>query len=69
MPGEELSGSYLEAIWRGFQFARELGHGCRPVHFLVGIAEGGGPAAAALAAGAGRPLSHPTTRTRSVTMP
>ena len=56
VPGEELSGSYLEAIQRGFQFARELGHGCRPVHFLVGVAGGRGPAAAALAGGAGRPL-------------
>jgi hypothetical protein len=54
--GEELSGSYLEAIQRGFQFARELGRGCRPVHFLVGVAGGRGPAAAALAGGAGRPL-------------
>lgn len=61
VPGEELSGSYLEAIQRGFQFARELGHGCRPVHFLVGIAEGRGPAAAALAAGAGRPLREVVT--------
>ena len=61
MPGEELSGSYLEAIWRDFQFARELGHGCRPVHFLVGIAEGCGPAATALAAGVGRPLREVVT--------
>jgi len=61
VPGEELSGSYLGAVQRGFQFARELGHGCRPVHFLVGIAEGRGPAAAALAAGAGRPLREVVT--------
>jgi Clp amino terminal domain, pathogenicity island component len=61
VPGEELSGSYLEAISRGFQFARELGHGCRPVHFLVGVAGGRGPAAAALAAGAGRPLREVVT--------
>ena len=61
VPGEELSGSYLVAISRGFQLARELGHGCRPAHFLVGIAEGGGPAAAALAAGAGRPLREVVT--------
>jgi hypothetical protein len=47
----ELSGPCLEAIQRGFQFARDLGSGCRPVHFLVGISEGDGPAAAALNSG------------------
>lgn len=56
MPCEELSGPYLEAIRRGFQFARELGCGCGPVHFLVGMSEGHGPAAAALDPGHGRSL-------------
>lgn len=40
--------SYLAAIHRGFQFARELGRRCGPLHLLVGIAEGGDHAAAAL---------------------
>ncbi len=48
MPAPEPSGPYLEAIQRAFQFAHELGRGCGPVEFLVGIAGGSGPAAAAL---------------------
>jgi Clp amino terminal domain, pathogenicity island component len=52
---QELSEPYLEAIRRGFNFARELGRVCGPVHLLVGISEGAGPAAAALSAG--RPLA------------
>jgi hypothetical protein len=49
----EPSGPYLEAIRCGFQLARELDRGCGPVHFLAGIAEGSGPAAAALGTGPG----------------
>jgi hypothetical protein len=45
---EQPSGPYLEAIGRGFQFAREQGRRSGPVDFLVGISEGQGPAAAAL---------------------
>ena len=56
MGEEELSGPYLEAIRRGFNFARELGRVCGPVHLLVGISEGTGPAAGAL--NAGRPLAE-----------
>lgn len=51
-----MTGPYLEAIRRGFHFARELGRVCGPVHFLVGISEGDGPAAAALSTG--RPLAE-----------
>jgi Clp amino terminal domain, pathogenicity island component len=46
----------MQAMRRGFQFARELGRRCGPVDFLVGISEGGGPAAAALDPGPGRSL-------------
>jgi hypothetical protein len=53
---EELSGPYLDAIGRGFKFARELGQVCGPVHLLVGISEGAGPAATALSGG--RPLAE-----------
>ena len=56
VPFEELTGPYLEAIQRGFQFARELGCRCGPVHLLVGISEGDGPGAAALDPGQGRSL-------------
>jgi Clp amino terminal domain, pathogenicity island component len=56
MPDDDLTGPYHEAIRRGFNFARELGSGCRPVHFLVGISDGDGPAAHALRAGRGRLL-------------
>ena len=48
MCGQELSGPYMEAIERGFAFARELGHVCGPVHLLIGISEGEGPAALVL---------------------
>ncbi len=44
----EPSAPYQDAIRRAFDFARQTGTGCRPVHFLVGIAEGNGPASAAL---------------------
>ena len=37
-------------------FAREVGHRCGPVHLLVGVADGNGPAAAALDTGQRRPL-------------
>jgi hypothetical protein len=55
----EPSGPYLAAITRAFEFARQTGssgRGARPVHFLVGIAEGDGPAAAALRPPDGRSL-------------
>ena len=54
VPEPEPSGPYLEAIQRAFQFAHELGRGCGPVEFLVGIAGGSGPAAAALQPDGGR---------------
>lgn len=41
---DEPSGLYLQAIGRAFSFAAETGSGCRPVHFLIGIAESGSPA-------------------------
>jgi hypothetical protein len=56
---QEPTGPYLAAIRRAFDFARQTGsgaRGCRPVHFLVGIAEGEGPAAAALRPADGRSL-------------
>lgn len=56
MPDDDLSGPYHEAIRRGFAFAHEGGRRCGPVHFLVGISEGTGCAAAALDPGAGRSL-------------
>jgi Clp amino terminal domain, pathogenicity island component len=48
MADAEPSAAYLTAIRQAFDFARATGSGCRPVHFLVGIADGEGPAAAAL---------------------
>lgn len=51
-----MSSSYLDAVRRGFRFAGDLGCGCGPVHFLVGIAEGRGAAAAALDPGTGPSL-------------
>jgi hypothetical protein len=56
MAHDEMSGPYLEAIRRGFLLARELGQPCGPAHLLVGVAEGDGPAAAALDPGQGRSL-------------
>lgn len=57
MSDDDLSGPYAEAMRRGFHLAHQLGSGCRPVHFLVGISEGGGQAAAALdPGGPGRSL-------------
>jgi Clp amino terminal domain, pathogenicity island component len=56
---QEPSGPYLAAVRRAFDFARQAGsgpRGARPVHFLVGIAEGDGPAAAALRPADGRSL-------------
>lgn len=38
----------MQALRHGFTFARELGRACGPVHLLVGISQGDGPAAAAL---------------------
>jgi hypothetical protein len=52
----EPHGPYLEAIQHAFQFAHELGRGCGPAEFLVGISEGHGPAAAALHPGLDRSL-------------
>ena len=56
MSHDEMSGPYLEAIRRGFMLARELDQRCGPVHLLAGVAEGDGPAAAALDPGQGRSL-------------
>ena len=53
---EEPSAPYLQAIRRAFVFAAETGSGCRPVHFLIGIAESESPAATALAPAVGRSL-------------
>ncbi len=61
MARQEPSGPYLDAIRRASDFARLTGSGCRPVHFLVGIADGDGPAAAALRAADGRPLREVVT--------
>ena len=56
MAHDGMGGPYLEAIRRGFLLARELGQRCGPVHLLVGVAAGDGPAAAALDPGQGRSL-------------
>lgn len=48
------SAECLEAMQRGFEFARGLGRGPGPVDFLVGISGGEGAAAAALNPGPGR---------------
>jgi hypothetical protein len=56
MAHDEMSGPYLEALRRGFLLAHELGQRCGPAHLLVGVAEGDGPAAAALDPGQGRSL-------------
>jgi len=56
-----MSGPYQEAIRRGFRFARELDRRCESVHLLVGVAEGDGPAAAALDPGQGRSLRDVVT--------
>jgi Clp amino terminal domain, pathogenicity island component len=61
MAHDELSGPYLEAIRRGFMLARELDQRCGPAHLLVGVAEGDGPAAAALDPGQGRSLRAAVT--------
>jgi hypothetical protein len=50
-------GPYLAAIQRAFQFAREHGRDCDPADFLVGLAAGSGPAAAALDPGSGLSLA------------
>ena len=50
------SSGHAEAMHRGFEFARDLGIECGPVHFLVGIAEGGGPLRAALTGRGGQSL-------------
>jgi hypothetical protein len=51
-----MTPAYLEAIRDGFLLARELDVRCGPVHLLAGVAEGDGPAAAALDPGDGRTL-------------
>ena len=61
MAHDEMSGPYLEAIRRGFLLAHELGQRCGPAHLLVGVAEGDGPAAAALDPGQGRSLRDVVT--------
>jgi len=59
-----LSDEYGGALLRGFQFANEVGVTCGPVHFLVGVAEGDGPAARALS-GSGRSLRDVVTTERA----
>ena len=54
---EEPGGPYLDAIRRAFQFAREHGRHCDPADFLVGLAAGSSPAAAALDPGSGLSLA------------
>src|SRR5580704_16196888 len=54
---EQPGGPYLEAIRRAFQFARDHGRACDPADFLVGLAAGSGPAAAALRPGSGLSLA------------
>jgi Clp amino terminal domain, pathogenicity island component len=61
MGHHEMSTPYLEAIQRGFGFAHEIGQPCGPVHLLVGVAEGDGPAAGALDPGQGRSLRAAVT--------
>jgi hypothetical protein len=56
MADHDLSGPYWDALHRGFRFANELGSTCGPAHFLVGIAEGVGPAAQALTTARGPAL-------------
>jgi hypothetical protein len=68
MPDEIIHGPYLEAMRQGFNFARELGSGCRPVHFLAGIAAGDGAAAAALDPGEGVSLRDAVTSAASGTL-
>lgn len=55
MAHDESPDEYHEAVGRGLQFARGLGRTPGPAHLLVGISLGGGPAAAALRGGTGRP--------------
>jgi hypothetical protein len=50
-------GPYLEAIQRGFRFAREYGRDPDPADFLVGLAAGSGAAAAAPRPGSGLSLA------------
>jgi hypothetical protein len=61
MAHDEMSGPYLEALRRGFTLARELDQRCGPAHLLVGVADGDGPAAAALDPGQGRSLRAAVT--------
>ena len=61
MADNEMNGPYLEAIRRGFLLAHELGQRCGPAHLLVGVAQGDGPAAAALDPGQGRSLTDVVT--------
>jgi hypothetical protein len=67
MAHDEMSPPYLDAIRRGFLLARQLDQPCGPVHLLVGVAEGDGPAAAALDPGHGRSLRAAVTAVTAVT--
>jgi hypothetical protein len=58
---EQPGGPYLEAIQRAFEFAHAQGRACGPAEFLVGIAAGDGPAAAALHPGSGRSVREVAT--------
>jgi hypothetical protein len=55
MVDEDPTTAYQGALMRGFRFAHELGCTCGPAHLLVGVADGDGPGARALA-GSGRSL-------------
>jgi hypothetical protein len=61
---QEPGGPYLEAIQRAFQFARVHGRDCDPADFLVGLAAGSGPAAAALDPRSGRSAAPRPRRPR-----
>lgn len=57
----EWTGPYSDALRRGSTIAHELGRRCGPVHLLVGISAGQGPAAAALIARQGGSLRDAVT--------
>jgi ClpA/ClpB-like protein len=57
----EWTGPYSDALRRGSTIAHELGRRCGPVHLLVGISAGQGPAAAALIARQGGSLRDVVT--------
>jgi hypothetical protein len=66
MPNRTIDSRYLDALTRGFSFALELACTCGPLHVLVGVSEGTGPAADALAGAAGVPLRAVVTTARDI---